>query len=879
MSVYPKPFVPDIRDVFAPFLGSLDTIGIRLTLRDYERINRVLRTGGHWDLERLRFTLIALLVRNPDQETDFQRRFDRFFLLESEAEANLETIDVRRVLEELRRLSEKGVVQRERKPVTAWPRAFKPIPESGRKDDNEFVPLPPARAKQREVDEEPADLAQTASLPPSEPQTEPANPPAEDYSRFPFGFAMCNDEVIGETFELPDAEALVWNENLPRLFRPSTIGGRPALRLDNETLDQLADSLGYFQSEQVGNVLDVPASIRATADRGGFPALLFHRRKQVRSVLILEDTYAEALIWNPIARELAQGLARRGVPVVYGRFQSVPDRFHDLENSRIVYLDDLEDQRRGYLLLVFSDGKGLRYQQDRFTLEALTHWPMVAWMELREPRAWDESSALLAYIGLSVYPASSGGLLQIMRRFMTEQGSRNLLSNNPVTWRGMPAREPSIPLAVHVERLLGDALLWAQDCAMMLPPLSLGLADALRRKFHPQLPPERMERLYTLPGTTWNTSGLQFSQRVLAVLRRGFATRRTEAEQQAVLEFLLRQIQRAKPEDEHSPAHLAWEWRRERVRLELEPDLAVQRLARFAQGPLREAIRADLYRVVLPDKQDADPDAIPLRLKPRTQLGVKLLGQMQDDDRSLPEAWLGYSFQDRLSDGSLGPEMVVIPAGEFQMGSPKGKEGRFSDERQHRVVIERPFAIGKYTVTFEEYDRFAEATGRNKPHDVDWGRGRRPVINITWYDAVDYTKWLSEQTGRHYRLLTEAEWEYAARAGTQTRFHFGNTISTDQANYNCNRGKTVEVGQFAANAWGLHDVHGNVWEWTGSVYDRDYGGGELRCANKDNGGPCVLRGGSWFSEPGWLRGAARLYGGPRGWGQYYGFRLARTLTL
>ncbi|MFO1429396.1 MAG: formylglycine-generating enzyme family protein [Candidatus Competibacteraceae bacterium] len=846
MKFHPQSSASDIHDIFplAPFLLSLATIDIRPTLRDYERISRVLRTGGRWDIERLRFTLVALLVRNPDQEIDFRRRFDSFFQ-ESQIEADLET-------------NEQAPTQE--KVVSS--------------SSTNYQPPPPAEVEEKpKVDEEPFTPVQTAETTP-----QPSNPPTEDYSRFPFGFAVCNGEVVGETFKLPGTgEAPIWDEKLPRLFRPGIIGGKPAPRLDNETLDQLADSMGYFQNEQVGSRLDVHASIRATANGGGFPTLMFQRRKQIRNVLILEDTYAEALTWNPIAGELAQGLARRGVPVVYGHFQGVPDRFLDLENGRIVHLDDLEDQRRGYLLLIFSDGKGLHYRDDRFTLEALTHWPMMAWMELREPRAWDESSALPAHVGLPVYPASKDGLLTVMRRFMTEQGSRGVLLNNPTTWCGLPARELSVPLAIHVERLLGNALLWAQDCAMMLPPLSLGLADALRKEFHPQLPPERIERLYNLPGTTWNTSGLQFSQSVLAVLRRGFVLRRSEARQQKALEFLLRQIQQAEPENEHSPAHFAWEWRRERVRLELEPDLAVQRLTRFAQSPLGEAIRAELGRVVFPDSQSADPDAIPLRLKPRNQLSVKLFGLIQDDNLALPGAWLGYSFQDRLRDDSLGPEMVVIPAGEFMMGSPEDEAGRFEDECWHQVIIKRPFAIGKYTVTFEEYDCFAEATGHKKPGDVGWGRGRRPVINIIWYDALAYTEWLSEQTGRQYRLPTEAEWEYAARAGTQTAFHFGNTISTGQANYGPDRRKTVEVGQFAANAWGLYDVHGNVWEWTGSAYDRDYRGGELRYANKANSSPGVLRGGSWLHDPRWLRGAARFDWLPHDGSLNWGFRLARTL--
>ena len=139
-------------------------------------------------------------------------------------------------------------------------------------------------------------------------------------------------------------------------------------------------------------------------------------------------------------------------------------------------------------------------------------------------------------------------------------------------------------------------------------------------------------------------------------------------------------------------------------------------------------------------------------------------------------------FQDALKDGSQGPVMVVIPAGRFQMGSPLDEPERRDDERQHEVEV-APFSLGKYEVTFEEYDRFATATKREKPSDESWGRGRRPVINVTWVDAVAYAEWLSRQTGQTYRLPTEAEWEYAARAGTTTPFCFGVTISTEQANY------------------------------------------------------------------------------------------------
>jgi formylglycine-generating enzyme required for sulfatase activity len=233
---------------------------------------------------------------------------------------------------------------------------------------------------------------------------------------------------------------------------------------------------------------------------------------------------------------------------------------------------------------------------------------------------------------------------------------------------------------------------------------------------------------------------------------------------------------------------------------------------------------------------------------------------------------LAIEFRDRLKDGNQEPLMVVIPGGRFLMGSPTNEPGRDSDERQHEVEV-APFAIGKYAVTFEEYDHFAEAMGREKPNDEGWGRGRRPVINVSWFDAVAYTEWLSQQTGQIYRLPTEVEWEYTARAGTKTPFHFGTRITTDQANYDGNwvyskgpKGiyleKTVEVGQFSANAWSLYDMHGNVWEWTSSMYDAD---------------SYAVRGGAWDTEPRRLRSAARFIGVPSVGDRINGMRLAREL--
>ena len=215
----------------------------------------------------------------------------------------------------------------------------------------------------------------------------------------------------------------------------------------------------------------------------------------------------------------------------------------------------------------------------------------------------------------------------------------------------------------------------------------------------------------------------------------------------------------------------------------------------------------------------------------------------------------GTVFRDTLADGSQGPEMVVIPAGTFLMGSPENEKERFEDEvPQHEVTLEKPFALGKYPVTFEDYDRFAKAPERGKPGDEGWGRGRRPVINVSWKDAAAYAEWLSEQTGKRYRLPSEAEWEYAARAGTTTAYWWGNEIGQNRANCDgCgsqwDNKQTAPVGSFKPNAFGLYDTAGNVWEWVQDCWNENYAGAPTDGSAWEEG-DCsqrVLRGGAWFN--------------------------------
>ncbi len=243
------------------------------------------------------------------------------------------------------------------------------------------------------------------------------------------------------------------------------------------------------------------------------------------------------------------------------------------------------------------------------------------------------------------------------------------------------------------------------------------------------------------------------------------------------------------------------------------------------------------------------------------------------------------TFQDPLQYGGLGPVMVSIPTGQFSMGSPTTENGRYPDEGpQHSVTIPRAFAIGRDEVTFDDYDRYAQASGKKLPADNGWGRGTRPVINVSWQDAQDYAAWLSRQTGQTYRLPSEAEWEYAARAGTTTAYWWGDALGKNHANGGGGGSvwdgkQTAPVGSFAANPWGLHDTAGNVWEWVADCWHDSYQGAPTDgsawggAANCDRG----VRGGSWINFPQILRSAFRNWYRPDDSNYDQGFRLARAL--
>jgi formylglycine-generating enzyme required for sulfatase activity len=258
------------------------------------------------------------------------------------------------------------------------------------------------------------------------------------------------------------------------------------------------------------------------------------------------------------------------------------------------------------------------------------------------------------------------------------------------------------------------------------------------------------------------------------------------------------------------------------------------------------------------------------------------------------------AFAEALAAGGSAPRMLAISTGSFEMGDLSGN-GEKNERPVHQVNIGDAIAVSMGEVTFAQYDQFAQATQRTLPDDAGWGRANKPVVNVSWDDAVAYTQWLSDQTGARYRLPTEAEWEYAARAGTQTTRYWGDDPNqacefanvADQALkakfayerpiHECSdkHAQTSPIRAYKPNAFGLHDVLGNVWEWTGDCWNASYEGAPGD-GGAWTGGDCsvrVIRGGSWMLFPKGVRVANRLKFKQAKGTKQVGFRVVRELSV
>ncbi len=242
------------------------------------------------------------------------------------------------------------------------------------------------------------------------------------------------------------------------------------------------------------------------------------------------------------------------------------------------------------------------------------------------------------------------------------------------------------------------------------------------------------------------------------------------------------------------------------------------------------------------------------------------------------------------------PEMALVPPGEFLMGSgPSEEDAKVNEEPRHAVEIAYPFAVGAYEVTLAEWEACVNEGGCSSvPLDRHKrpGNGKRPVTHVTWHEAKTYTDWLSGRTGMDYRLPSESEWEYVARANTTTLYHTGQSITSEQANFDGRydwrhsgaltadiyMGRTLEVGSLVGNAFGLYDIHGNASEWTLDCYNSHYNGApeDGRARGTGNCARRVVRGGSWKDKPLDIRSARRHANVPDERSSKIGFRVMRT---
>ncbi|MDM8560846.1 formylglycine-generating enzyme family protein [Candidatus Parabeggiatoa sp. HSG14] len=294
---------------------------------------------------------------------------------------------------------------------------------------------------------------------------------------------------------------------------------------------------------------------------------------------------------------------------------------------------------------------------------------------------------------------------------------------------------------------------------------------------------------------------------------------------------------------------------------------------------------------VLPESQLLESNPLDLAPKPpppkpKQVVKTKPVAEKKPEEKATDKKIVsGEVFQDDLKDSSKGPKMVWIPAGIFKMGDIQGTGDKREKPVRENVSV-KGFAIGIYPVTFAEYDKFAEVTKKEELNDEGWGRDNRPVINVSWHGAVAYAKWLSEQTGQQYSLPSEVQWEYAARAGTETDYWWGNEIGKNKANCHDSgsqwSGKqTSPVGSFSPNPFGLYDTVGNVWEWIADSWHKDYKNApndDSIWAKGADKSYRVLRGGSWNNIPNSTRAAVRNWSFPVICLDNDGFRLVRRVA-
>lgn len=810
------------------FFDQLRREGIRVGVREHARLRAVFSAQHDWTISAVRDCMRAMLAHEPEQRAAFDRCFRKFFPHSSSVDWK-SPFDLAAAIDELRPASPTAGPRPE--PTAILPDGSQDLPDGDRMpaapSKDWWSVLTDALQSFFENLSHVFDRWFTRRTPPKRSEPDQTPPP-------PTGWQP--------------------NRTVHDYFSLASIGGQIPPFMPPSQVKRLADMLGYFRTELAGRRIDLPSSIDGTVAAGGLPQFCYQPRSMTRRMLLLEDAATHPDFHTKIVDDLCRGLAETGVVVQRGRFAHGLAKFRDPRGA-VVELSELERESESHVVLIFSDGASFDgtspvCEQARKDLARLARWPRVAWIDFREPRFRSSSGNLAAELRLPVFPATPLGLQRAMESFLFRNAR---ILGEPPTEQITIA--PDCDPDTYVETLLGDALLWAAECSL-LKPCSLALADALRRRFWPTLPPSRLQRILRLDGVGRDVVGLTFQPRIRAALKRIWLARRSDDQQRRVLRFILEQINAARPDQaaDNSLAHTTWQASQQVVRIELDAnDELVDDLERLVATPAAAFVHEALDRCQLSTNRPAAIDRIPLRETRDPAVAKRLLAvlpelQPDDDDR------------DRVS--KLRFEMVEIEPGEFLMGSPPDQPGRHDDETLHRVRITRPFYLSKHPVTQAQFE---QVMGHNPSRFRDAGPDA-PVEQVTWDDAVEFCRRLNQSpdlaqppTGYVFALPTEAQWEFACRAGTTTPFSTGEQLSAEQENIGSVVESTTPVGKYPANPWGLHDMHGNVAQWCFDGCERYSIGEVVDPCGRHRTRTRVVRGGSWFSDPSLCRSAARRW--------------------
>jgi formylglycine-generating enzyme required for sulfatase activity len=708
--------------------------------------------------------------------------------------------------------------------------------------------------------------------------------------------------------------------------------------LDEQAIDDAADLLGRLFQSVVSYDLDVSATLSLSIDGGGRIVPVYAQRPIARELIVLVDMERGDHPWLSGVNWVLWRWQTLGVRFARFDYRFDPGFVTEHAVGNALSLGELARYTAGGPLLIISRTLSTRgYRERAGWLDAVDVWPVKTWLDLdprplvERPRDERLDMRSLAQSGLQRFPFSEAGLLALACYVVEDGQGVPSPAWPPLKPRSDPDMAEALPRWALLAALVPDAT-WDQ----------LDTIRRHFPELHHACPtPRYVQRLIewvavednernpeSADGRTLVLSPLLVERLIRQQRLIDAGVPHTQRLETRGRQLLLQQLDATRPEDELLSQF--WELKRVSHALYLKPEQALDLVAPL----LNSAVETELLEVV---GCELERDAALPMFDPgvRDRLGVVAGGDVKglcprellsgswrlwcmmapvpigiailvvavaagigiDLGEQLlqlphtrlekvvtPPIWrVGkafYMLRDTLKDGSPGPEMIVIPPGTFWMGSPDDESGRDQDEKRHEVRLTQPFAIGKYEVTFADYDAFAREKGLELPPDEDWGRGRRPVINVSWDDAVAYAQWLSEQTGKRYRLPSEAQWEYMARAGSTTSYSFGDDSSQLEQFAVCGgtMKSTAPVGQKRPNAWGIYDIHGNVWEWVRDWYGGDYGNGPMSDPLGPRTGTLrVIRGGSWSNDAGDCRSALRRYWGPGRRYNILGFRVLREV--